>query len=129
MRNKLLHHADLSLRGVPTHIIPVDDGYTQARVLDALLGADPNALYATFEEKRRRELWVFITTADPETEIGWDEYNGEPILLGEYVTRYVPSDAEVVRALRGPAGPVGPAGMPGEPGKGECNCCKETTDE
>lgn len=49
-------------------------------------------------------------------------YDPRDVPVDAAAIRYVPTDTEIVEALRGPAGPTGPVGPAGEAGERGC-CC------
>lgn len=112
-------------QGHPLYLVPHDYRHLRGELLEARTAV----LYVTGP---RSPMVVWMTSLPPEHPIT-DEHaadNGHHT-LSDLAPEYTPTDAEVVRALRGPAGPVGPAGQEGEQGEpGQCQCqCQQDTEQ
>lgn len=99
------------VRAHPLFIVPADMPDTrQALVLEG----------AVRLVRENGDMWVYVSPFTLDTRLPLEEMEDGRETYADLVTPYTPTDAEVVRALRGPMGPVGPQGMTGMPGT--CNC-------
>ncbi len=75
---------------------------------------------ATVLDRENGDIWVYASPFPLDAPLPAEEAEDWRVTFADLATPYTPTDAEVVRALRGPVGPVGPQGMTGM--TGTCNC-------
>lgn len=96
------------LRAHPLFIVPAD----MPRTREALA-----ANGALMLERDNGDAWIYVSPFPLGMLVHLDEMEDGRETLADLATPYTPTDAEVVRALRGPMRPAGPQGM-----TGMCNC-------
>lgn len=105
---KRLHHYDVAPgHAVPLYIIPLDSN------LGRLLNRSVMATSVVRNAWGTREVYLYHYNAEIIShELDMEEREE----LEQHRVQYIPSNDEVVEALRGPMGPAGPMGMKGDKG-------------